>query len=585
MQSEFDDSFSVNQSQDGNLFTQIAQTYLPFWPVFVITLFLSGVGTFFYLRYTIPVYQVNAKLLVKDDKNGAGAAQMLDAFDIFGDKKVVDNEIEIIQSSPLMDQVVRDLNLYTTQIHQGNVMNNEVYGRNAPLKITALHKDSVEQVREAIPVEISFAEKRFSIRGKSYPLGSFVRINGQRFLVEKNPNFILPRNAPNPFPILLETHSVGQVSNSLLASLKAEASTKKSTVIYLSMETTVPAKGRDVLNQLFKVYDEFAIEDKNLVAKNTLRFVEGRLGIVSDELEQVEENIKDYKTREGIVNISEQGKLFLESVKEHDQRLSEIGIQLSVLADIESYVTAKKPSTAVVPSLMGINDATLVQLLTKLYETELQLSRVSKVTGGQSDLQEQLRDEIAALKPSILENLGNIRKNLVTAQNNLQGKLKESNSMLGEIPSKEKALVEISRQQVIKNTIYTFLLQKREESALSSASAIADSRVVEPAVVSESPIKPKRNIIYLIGLAIGLGLGVLYVLFKETYNLKVLFRGDIERRVQAPILGELAQGEADHHIVVKDGQRTILAEQFRMLRTNLAYLGLNQPKGLSLIHI
>ena len=269
MQSEFDDSFSVNQSQDGNLFTQIAQTYLPFWPVFVITLFLSGVGTFFYLRYTMPVYQVNAKLLVKDDKNGAGAAQMLDAFDIFGDKKVVDNEIEIIQSSPLMDQVVRDLNLYTTQIHQGNVMDNEVYGRNAPLKITALHKDSVEQVHEAIPVEISFAEKRFSIRGKSYPLGSFVRINGQRFLVEKNPNFILPRNAPNPFPILLETHSVGQVSNSLLASLKAEASTKKSTVIYLSMETTVPAKGRDVLNQLFKVYDEFAIEDKNLVAKNT----------------------------------------------------------------------------------------------------------------------------------------------------------------------------------------------------------------------------------------------------------------------------------------------------------------------------
>lgn len=212
MQSEFDDSFDLNQSQDGNLFTQIAQTYIPFWPVFVLTIILSVLGSFLYLRYTAPVYQVNAKLLVKDDKNGAGAAQMLDAFDIFGDKKVIDNEIEIIQSSPLMEQVVRDLNLYTTQTHIGNVLDRELYGQQAPLQVIAMQKDSVQSMSVSIPIDIDFQQKRFSIQGKSYPLGSRLYLNGQYYYVSLNHDFVPAKDLPKPYTILLRTHAVSDVA-------------------------------------------------------------------------------------------------------------------------------------------------------------------------------------------------------------------------------------------------------------------------------------------------------------------------------------------------------------------------------------
>jgi tyrosine-protein kinase Etk/Wzc len=578
MQSDSEDSFAFNKSQDSNLFTQMTQTYLPFWPIFMFTIGLGLMCSFFYLRYTASVYQVNAKLLLKDEKNGTGAAQILDAFNIFVDEKVVDNEIEIIHSSLLMKRVVRDLNLYTTQTFVGNVLSRELYGKHAPLQIIAANEDSVRGSGKMIPINVDLKRKRFSIQGKSYPMGSRIKLNGQDFFLLENPIFEATNDLPKPYPILLRTIAVEDVAAQLVASLHVETSTKKSTVFNVSMETIVPQKGKDVINQLFNVYDEFAIEDKNLATKNTLRFVERRLEIVSDELGQVEENIKNFKMREGIVNINEQGRLFLESVKENDQRLSDINIQLSVLKDLEQYVISKRQNDLIVPSLIGIDDYTLIQLLTKLHDAELQLARITKVTAGQSDLQVQLRNEISDLKPSILDNIGNIRTNLTTTQRKLNLKINQSNGILKKIPFKEKALVEISRQQSIKNTIYLFLLQKREELALSAVST-ADSRVVEPAAYGSSPIKPNRMMIYLIGFSVGVILGIFYVLIRETANPAILFSKDIENRVNTPILVELARGKSNEHIVVKAWKSTILAEQFRMLRTNLAYSGLTEPKG------
>ena len=555
------------------ILSQIAKRYLPFWPLFLL-LAIGGLAiAYVFLLKTNPVYQVSAKLLVKDPKKGLDGSNVLEALNVFGEKKIVENETEILRSWPLVKEVINRLNLYTSQFKKEQLRKEELYGEDAPLQIIALNKDSINGSKIPLEVFIDWKKSTFIIAAKSHHFGDTILLNRTKFIISANPIAAIGTNQ-QPIHIWLQINDVSTLSEKFIEAVTVAPTSKQSTVIEVGIQTTVPDKGIDLINTLFKVYNEASITDKNLIAKSTLNFVNDRLGIVTKELENVEENIKAYKTREGIVDMSEQGKLFLTSVKENDQKISEINIQLSVLYDVEMYITGKGANPGTVPSLMGINDVTLVQLLTKLYENEMLLSRLVKISGTQNVQQEQLRDEIAHLKPGILENIRNIRNNFTTIKNKLQETITRSNGMLTLIPGKEKALIDISRQQVIKNSIYSFLLQKREESELSFSSAVADSRVVEPATASVEAIKPKPAMIYLIALAMGIGLGVLFVLFKENYNQKVMFRTEIEHQVKVPILGELMFDKKKDSLVVKDGSRTLLAEQFRMLRTNLKFLSL-----------
>lgn len=577
IQNQTDDFYADEfNSEEGNLFSNLLETYLPFWPWFLISVLLCLAGANTYLRYANPDYEVNAKILVKDEKKGVDASKVLDALNVFGENKIVENEIEIIHSTPLLEKVVKDLNLYVTQTHLGNVRDIEYYGQNAPLLIYAEKEDSVIALKSPIPFSIDWKNKKIMLGKKQFSTNSRILLNGQPFRIALNSAY--KPKGEETFQIVIQP--VHQVATSLKSSLTVEASSKQSTVINLRLETAVPRKGEDIINTLFTVYDHEALNDKNILAKNTLNFVERRLGLMSKDLAEVEEKLKDYKSSQGIVDISEQGKLYLETVQENDQRLSEINVQLSVLSDVEKYVNSKTDNKKIVPSLLGINDATLVGLLGKLYESEIQLVKLLRVSGSQSDQVYLLKEEIAHLKPDILEIISNIRKNYVTSQKKIEGRISENKELLSTIPGKEKALIDISRQQMIKNNIYSFLLQKREETALSYSSAAADSRVIEPAVAGVNPIRPKTNMIYLIGLALGLGLVVFVIMLMDSLTGTVMFRKDIEKSVTVPIIAELILGKRNSPIVVSDGNRTLLAEQFRMLRTNLAYSGLTKDKNI-----
>jgi tyrosine-protein kinase Etk/Wzc len=577
IQNQTDDFYADEfNSEEGNLFSNLLETYLPFWPWFLISVLLCLAGANTYLRYANPDYEVNAKILVKDEKKGVDASKVLDALNVFGENKIVENEIEIIHSTPLLEKVVKDLNLYVTQTHLGNVRDIEYYGKSAPLLIYAEKEDSVIALKSPMPFSIDWKNKKIMLGKKRISDNSRIRLNGQSFRIALNSAY--KPKGEETFQLFIQP--VHQVATSLKSNLTVEASSKQSTVINLRLETVVPRKGEDIINTLFTVYDHEALNDKNILAKNTLNFVERRLGLMSKDLAEVEEKLKDYKSSQGIVDISEQGKLYLETVQENDQRLSEINVQLSVLSDVEKYVNSKTDNKKIVPSLLGINDATLVGLLNKLYEAEIQLVKVLRVSGAQSDQVYLLKEEIAHLKPDILEIISNIRKNYVTSQKKIEGRISENKELLSTIPGKEKALIDISRQQMIKNNIYSFLLQKREETALSYSSAAADSRVIEPAVAGVNPIRPKSNMIYLIGLALGLGLVVFVIMLMDSLTGAVMFRKDIEKSVTVPIIAELILGKRNSPIVVSDGNRTLLAEQFRMLRTNLAYFGLTKDKNI-----
>jgi capsular exopolysaccharide synthesis family protein len=265
-------------------------------------------------------------------------------------------------------------------------------------------------------------------------------------------------------------------------------------------------------------------------------------------------------------------------VQTSDQQVSEIRIQLDVLNQIESYVVNKNDLPGTVPATMGITDPILSQLLNKLYESELQLNKLRKTSAENSPAIVALKGQIAQLKPGILENLRNFRQNLMLRQSKVQGESNKYTSRLLKMPKQERDLLDIARQQTIKNSIYTFLLQKREETALSYASAIADSRMVNEAESLGYPVSPVKTSIYFIALVVGFLAAVLFVLLKEKYNKTIVFRSEIEKATRATILAEILQEESTDVPIISENNRSSIAEQFRSLRTSLTYLGINEDK-------
>lgn len=562
-----------------NVVIQLIHRYLPFWPLFVITVTMSLMVSYVYLRSQPRIYMASGRVLLKDPNRNGSDSKVLDALNIFGEKKIVENEIVVLRSSSVMQEVVRRLNLYATTHNKGRVQTEELYGGNAPVHFVALNKDSIVGAGSHF-FTVNWETNSITIEGKQYPIGGTINMGGTVYKIEPTPTYTHSAiNGKNYFVVF---NSVEGAAGGLVGSLNAGAISNQSTVIDVKLQTLVPEKGIDVLNTLFAVYNEFAIADKNQTAAKTLAFIEDRLRMVIDQLDSVEQGVRNYKTLNNVYDLGAQSQLYMSSVQEFDKRKSEIDIQLDVLNSIADYIGNRGQKPGAMPSLLLVNDPSLSGLLQKLYDAEFTLDQARSVGGEKSDPVITAEETVRRLKESIRGNIGSLRSNLLTARSNINSQLGASTGLLKSIPQKEIGLINISRQQAIKNNIYTFLLQKREETALNSASTIADLRVIERASAG-GPISPVPKNYYISGLLIGLLIAAGYIMVREQMNRKVLFRQEIEARVSIPVIAELLQLHNTGTVVIKDGRRTAIAEQFRALRTNLAFMGISGKNNAILL--
>jgi capsular exopolysaccharide synthesis family protein len=571
---------NIFEEEEGSLLSQLLFKYLPYWPLFLFLLLISGTGAYFYLHYAVPVYETAATILVKDEKKGLDDnSNLMEQLNLFGSKKLVENEIEVIQSRTLMSAVVRNLDLYAPVTQEGRINSRPAYVT-SPVVVQVRKPDSLIEQKK-IYFSFDSANREVSIPGGKYPLGQWIKESYGEIRFIANPNFQVP---DKDRPLFFSLRSVRAITDELLNDLKITQATKLSSVIDLKIKDAVPKRGEDILNGLISEYNKAGISDKNALAANTLRFINERLGIVANELDSVEHGIQKYKTDEGIVDISAQGQLYLNNVGANDQKLSELNVQLAVLDQVESYVEAKTGQAGIVPSTFGVEDPELEDLLGKLYDLEVKYEGLSKTTAENNPVLISLRREIEKIKPSILDNVKSLKKNLTAGRGNLINTSNSYASILKTLPAKERKLVEISRQQGIKNSIYSFLLQKREETALTFSSAIPDTRIIDSAATTVKPVSPKPILVWALAVLAALGLGAGIIAVREGLNQSIVFRSEIEKYTSVPVVGEIMFAPMeDHHVVVTQGQRTVIAEQFRQLRTSMAYIGINSRKKKILI--
>lgn len=546
--------------------------YLPYWPLFLFLIILGIAGAWIYLRYTVPIYESSASILMKDEKRGM-SSEMMEELNPFGSSKIVENEIEILRSRQLSREVVKKLGLYAPITEEGTVVARSAYVY-SPIKIEVANPDSLIPAQK-VYFSLSGDSNAVKINNTEYPLDEWVDTEYGKLRFKTNPRF---GRAEQQNPMFFSLIPVRRVGNGIRGRLAINSTGKSSTVLQLRLQDEVPQRAEDILNELIAEYNKAAINDKNQLAANTLAFVQDRLKFVVNELDSVESRIQQYKTSEGIVDISEQGRQFLNTVSESNQQASEIEVKLTILDQVQAYVSGKSATSSIVPSTIGLNDPTLTGLLDNLYNSQTEYNRLRASVGENFPTLVALGEQIERLKPTIMENIANQRKNLQASQRNIASTGSRYSSLMRTIPTKERELLEISRQQSIKNNIYTFLLQKREETALSYGSTVPDSRLIDRAETLGGPVSPNTRVIYLSAIVLAFGLGVGLILLKEVMNRNILFRSEIEEMTNFPILGEIAHDPSKSSLVIAEGKRHFIAEQFRQLRTSLGYMGINSKK-------
>ncbi|MEJ7768277.1 MAG: polysaccharide biosynthesis tyrosine autokinase [Chitinophagaceae bacterium] len=549
---------------------QIIFKFLPYWPLFLLLLVFSMGSAWLYLRYATPYYESNARILIKNEKNGDEEARSVESLDFSSPKKVIDNEIEIIQSWTLINEVVKHLGLYAPVSEEYSLKTISAYST-SPVKIEVQSPDSLKEVKK---VYFSFDRKmqQVVIQNKRYPLNQWVSTAFGVLKFVANGDVNKPLNSGKLFFGLANPESV---ANGIQKKLEVTKASKLSSIIHLSLIDEVPQRGRDVLNQLLVAYNVTNMKDKNTLAANTLDFISDRLRTTEHDLDSIENRMQSYQAESNAVDISTQGKLYLTNVSNNDQKLSEINMQLAVLNQLDDFVVSKDNAGGILPSTLGVNDPTLSQLVDKLYALQLEYESLRKTTGENNAVLISLVDRIEKIKPSIIANIKSQKRNLEASIANLSATNSMYSSTLNSIPQKERDMLDINREHEIVNNIYTFLLQKKEETSLVRASIVSDSRIVDKARSGEKPVSPKKKVIYLLAILFAFFAGLAFIFSKETFSRKIMFRHEIANLTTLPIIGEISAESSKNVIVIGDNKRTFIAEQFRKLRVTLGYLGID----------
>jgi capsular exopolysaccharide synthesis family protein len=563
-----------NQNDENVNILQTIRGYITFWPLFVVVTFLTLTISYFYLKYTPRVFQISSKLLVQDQKKGVSPTDLLESLDVMGESTIIENEIEVLKSWPIVQKVVIDLRLYTRVYKENIIKDNFAYGVANPISLTAKYPDSLTESGE-LSFVLNWGNKTIFLKNKLYKEGDWIDLGElNKFILRFNPKYI-HKNINN---YALKIRPVSAIAQDFIKNVQIKSTSTTSTVINIDLESENPKRDIDLINTLLIEYQKSTINDKNLSASNTLTFLNKRIEVLSSELTSIESEIERFKVKENLFDLSEQSKILLNAFQSKDIALGELDLQLSLLDQVESYVLKKGFKEQTSPSLLGLNDPGLTSLLTKLQETGLSYGRLEKTTGYNNDVLVQLRAEIQKLQTAVTEMIANNRKSLKTSIAKLKSDLNSYDNELNSIPQKERTFVQINRQQIVKNTIYNFLLSKREETELSLATSVNDSKVIEGASSSVKPIRPVIPLVVILGFLSGISISVIIVVIGRLMNQKILTKDDIKGNTEISVLGEVIQSTELQNNIFAEKADSLIAEQFRNLRSQLGFLIPNQKQ-------
>ena len=573
--------------------------YLIHWPWFVGAVIACLIAAWVYLYMSTPVYNISATVLIKDDKKG-GSAGMLSGLESLGldgmisSSQNIDNEIEVLHSKTIAKEVVENLGLYISYMDEDEFPSRNMY-KTSPVQVSLT------------PQEADLLEKPMIVEMALQPQGSMdvnVKIGDDEYQkhFEKLPAvfptdrgtlaFFLTSDSISSSKRTLEetigsekiTRNITATINNPLAVAKAycknmtiEPTSKTTSVAVISLKNSNVQRGKDFINKLLEMYNINTNNDKNEVAQKTAEFINERIGIISKELGSTEKDLESFKRGAGITDLTSDAQIALTGSAEYEKKRVENQTQINLLQDLQKYM--QNEGYEVLPSNIGLQDLNLAAAINRYNEVLVERKRLLRTSTENNPTIINLDTSIGAMKENVQVSLDRVLRGLFITKADLDREASRYSRRISEAPGQEREFVSIARQQEIKAGLYLMLLQKREENAITLAATANNAKIIDDAIADDAPVSPKRKMIYLIALVLGVGIpvGVIYLL--ELTKFKIEGRSDVEKLTSVPIVGDIPlTDEKQGAIAVFENQNNLMSETFRNIRTNLQFMLENDKK-------
>ena len=563
-----DEQIKTGKTEQGNLsLKDIFYKYIRFLPLFILSVAMALLIAYTYLRYASQVYSAGGSMLIKSESNNNRPDKVEDILMGNNRSQNIQSEIEILKSRPLMARVINKLNLQFGYTAKGRIKDQNVY-KQAPFYIQALG--------------ITDSARSFSMKIK-FDNPSQFRINNETVRFEFNQDFenrfggfrlirnsILP-SAGTEYNVTWQP--LESLAGRLAKTVKVQPKAGGTGILNIEMEAANPQMAADIVNSLMIQYDSMTVEQNNLTTEQMIGFIDGRLDSLKNELNRIQANLLAYQQKNNLINVETQSDGYFAKISAADALLNEQQMKLAITELLVDYLKDKKNQYNVVPSSLGLEDVTLNELVSGYNKAQLERQALleSNIPTSNPAVKEA-EALIEKQRQSVLENLNNIRSSFQQAILNITSKSNKEQGELQTMPFKMKEMIEMERQVTTKLALYSLLEGKREEAAISKASTISNSKIIDKASASAIPVKPDRRMIQVLAIFIGLGLPTLIIFITELLNDKVTTRFDIEKITSAPIMGEIGHSHSENVLIVNKTSRRMVAEQFRIIRTNLQYV-------------
>jgi capsular exopolysaccharide synthesis family protein len=536
----------------------------------------GALGIYNYLS-TTPRHTVDAKIMIRTSDSDSPLPQMeMLAMMGMGGMKQVEDEVAILTSRDILTQVVRDLDLQNEYRKKRKL---RWEGQYPSHDLTMVYPETfLDTTKRTVRIQLKVRKNDYLVKVQYGQRWNFSRHKVKDITVpfETCAGKIAiqsskPLEKGDMYRIV--TMPMLPAVDKYTQTIAASPLKKESNVIVISTSTDMPQRAIDFINKEIDFYNLDAVVDKNIMASNTAAFIEERLRLIEEELAVAESNLEQYKERNGIVDLLTEAEIYLHEGSEYKKQAVEIETQLNLVKYIGEYVSNETNKNSLIPANLGIEDPALIALVTEYNQLLLNRMRVQRTATTNNPVLAQMDLQLAVLRENIISSISSISNTLAIAKENIDKQFGKIETMRYGLPGQERQFVEVVRTKELKEQLYLFLYEKREENALTLASTVMPAKVIATPQMNPTPSAPNMKMIAMICLVLGVCFPIGIIYLYHFFNNKISDDSkDLERRTKVPFGGVLVQNHHGEHVAVREGVNSASAELFRLLRTNIHFM-------------